>query len=240
MFEIQQIINNLGIETKSERIMSLFRFLPIYFTKDVKYFNTGNFGQQPVASIKDENNITQAIIGISDIPFEEFLKNFGGKELSVNEGFVNIWYNKIRTNIYIKMNKYYQIFLKKDNYYGYLGTLEELVQLIANFNLDLNEIDFITYKDINVDSNVIIGYKTKYGWCGGTHRAFFHFKIGEKINLKEYKILLEHGYLKGQKYIEENKFIEKIKSYANNNGIIKITDEEIAKNLVKRLVQVTS
>ena len=161
-------------------------------------------------------------------------------------------------NIVKDKNKYYQLIYKgkkvnavyKDDFiylfkdknieseYRFLTSIEEFIIYMYKFDLDLENVDFISYRDMGLTSNVIMCFKSKNGWVGGSHRGMYNFQIGETINLNEMDILLKHGYLANEEYEKEEKSIEEIKSLIDKEGNIFIANNEIAKKLAIRLTEV--
>jgi len=241
MFKIQEIANSLAIENKKGNLESLCNLLPVYYTRDASMFDCTSFSHYPITYIKDESNVRHALVGLSDMPFDDLLNRFKEHYAISDDNKFQIWLNLMRTNIYISNDTYHSINLKRGDYYGYLGGIEELIRLMYFYNLDIPEIEFVTYSDISDSkSNVILAYKTKEGWCGGSHRAFSHFKVGDSIDLDKFKVLVSHGWIEGcEGYEKEKDEIDEIKKLADDTGIIKIKDNEIAKKLAIRLSTAT-
>ena len=185
-----------------------------------------------VKSIHKDNSKYDLILCNTDF-IEKLLKNYG-------EYRYYILIDNEPTNYVIQKNNdgLYFVYLEVNDDRGFFGEISDIFRFpIA----DYRNPEFVRYIDIEPDSmsNVIMAYKTRYGWFGGSHRAMYHFKVGETIEVPEDSVLLSHGHMpEYHGYEKETERINEIKQLIKD-GKIEITDFEIAKKLAVRLCDAT-
>ncbi len=188
-------------------------------------------GRRIVKSISKGNDKYDLILCNSDFLETEL------RDYCLNEYFILI--DDIPTNYVIRRNDgLYFTYLDINNKEGFLGEIANIFRFpIA----DYENPEFARYTDFEPDSesNVIMAYKTKEGWFGGSHRATHHFKVGETISVSSDSLLLSHDCTPNcRRYEEEIQHINEIKQLVKDDEI-EVKDFETAKKLAIRLCEAT-
>ena len=255
--EYSAIISRFSLKYHGEdnSFEQLNRYFPMH-VQESEMINWRGFSHEPLELVQDK------VLSLSTEPFKDFFKicdydefdnQFGILETSFDkEEFFTfrLYFDKKPTNMYLNKFGYINISDGEiiDENTGAVKFVSgplfyEILKMIREYDLDLsnNELKYITYNDFkefhNYDSDVIIGYKTKTGWYGGSHRARKHFIIGEEIEVPDDSLLLSSGYVE-EKSHEDLKERNYIKSLIKNNKLL-IKDDEIAKFLCYRLASST-
>jgi len=241
-------------DDESDIYEQLNKYFPMHVQDSESYHWVG-FSHNPLELVQNK------VLSLSKEPFKhffdgcdsEFERQFG----MINTSFgyestftFKLFLNKKPTNMYLDKFGYILIETGKvvDKDTGAIEfisgpSFDRLLKLIRNYNLDLsdNKLKYITYNDFKEfydgNSNVIVGYKTKTGWYGGSHRAKKHFEVGSEIEVSDDSLLLSSGFVEGyqNKDLKERKYARSLVK----NGKIKITDDNIAKFLCYRLANST-
>jgi len=80
--------------------------------------------------------------------------------------------------------------------------------------------------------------RTKNGtWWGWSHRAMYHFSVGDKIKYDDSLVILSHGWIEGSPKYESEEMRIKAVEEMFKDGILEIEDESQARFLAERFAE---